>query len=141
MPTKADFEEAAAKFRAAAAQVSELTTAAEQAGAADIVRGGSLGREVPERILACAATAASCAGDILAVEAICMERAGIIESYEAELRIYDARHAAYRSALGAWQRDYDTWYFTGGATPYPGPAPGPPPKPVPPPAWADVRRV
>ena len=54
MPTREDYEAAAVKLRAAAAEVGALTDAAAQANASEIVRGGSLGREVPERIAACA---------------------------------------------------------------------------------------
>lgn len=141
MPTRADYEQAAVKLRSAAAQVAELTVAAERAGASEILRGGSLGREVPERIAACAATAAGCAADILDVAAMCDERAGIIADYEAELLVYDRRNATYRAHLASWQRDFDTWYHTAGATPHPGPPPVPPPKPIGPPGWADVRRI
>lgn len=141
MPTRIDYEQAAAKLRSAAAQVADLTLAAERAGASKILRGGSLGREVPDRIAACAATAAGCAADIIDVATTCAERAGVIADYEAELQVYDRRYAAHRVDLANWQRDFDAWYHTAGATPHPGPPPVPPPKPVGPPGWADVRRV
>lgn len=140
MPTKADFEAAAEKLRTAAQQVGALTVAAEGAGAADILRGGSLGRQVPERIAASAQSAASCRVNILDVEATCLERAGIIADYEVELGIYDAAYARYESQMYWYWRQYDAWVVSGGELPHPGAYPSPPPKPVPPPAWADVRR-
>ena len=140
MPTKADFEAAAQKLSAAARQVGGLTAAAEAAGPSDILRGGSLGREVPERIMACANSARACQSGILDVEAICLERAGIIADYEGQLATYDLAYSRYQSRLIQYYRAYDEWYYSDGLLPHPGSPPWPPPKPTPPPAWAEVRR-
>jgi hypothetical protein len=141
MPTKADFEAAAAKLRTAAQQVGDLTAAAEGAGAAEILQGGSLGRQVPERIAACTATALACQSAILDVESMCLERAGVIAAYEGELELYDAAYSRYRQRSVQWQQAYNSWYYSEGAIPHPGPPPSPPPRPADPPEWADVRRV
>jgi len=139
MPTKADFEAAAEKLRTAAQQVGDLTAAAEGAGASDILRGGSLGRQVPERISAAAVSAQSCKSSILDVEAICLERAGLIADYEQQLAVYDVAYSRYQSQMYQYWRDYDSWYYSGGEMPHPGSPPWAPPKPTPPPSWADVR--
>lgn len=140
MPTRADFEAAAGKLRTAAQQVGDLTAAAEGADAAEILRGGSLGREVPARIAAAAQSAQSCRASILDVEALCRERAGLIAAYEVELGAYDAAFSRYESQLYAYYRAYDAWYYSGGELPHPGSPPWPPAKPTPLPPWADVRR-
>ena len=140
MPTKADFEAAAEKLSTAAQQVGDLTAAAEGAGAADILRGGSLGRQVPDRIAACAESAASCQVNILEVEATCRERAGIIAEYEAELELYDVAYSQYESQMYSYWRAYDNWFYNPDIYWHPGSPPAPPNKPPPPPAWADVRR-
>ena len=140
MPTKADFEAAAQKLRTAAEQVGGLTAAAEAAGPSDILRGGSLGREVPERIGACANSARACQTSILDFEAICLERAGVIANYEGQLATYDVAYDQYLSEVSSYNRAYDEWYYSDGLLPHPGSPPWPPPKPTPPPAWAEVRR-
>lgn len=141
MPTKADFEAAAAKLTAAAQQVGVLTAAAEGAGASDILRGGSLGRQVPAKIAECSATAASCAAALEDVAATCLERAGIIAAYEGEVRIYRLRYDAYRRAYSWWSSEYSRWWVSEGTYPYPGSPPVPPPRPAPPPDWAETERV
>lgn len=140
MPTKEDFEAAAEKLSTAAQQVGDLTAAAEGAGAADILRGGSLGRQVPDRIAAAAESAASCKTDILDVETLCLERAGIIADYEVELAAYDMEYFHYENRRYYYWMAYDDWVYSDGMSPHPGSPPSPPVKPVAPPAWADVRR-
>ena len=143
MPTKADFEAAAEKLQTAAQQVGDLTAAAEGAGASEILRGGSLGRRVPECITTCANSATTCKTLILDARGICLERVGIIEDYEAELEVYDEAYAGYQSEVYSWNVQYNWWYTSPpeAPSPHPGPYPTAPPKPADPPEWADVRRV
>lgn len=140
MPTRADFESAAQKLRAAAEQVGELSAAAQRVDASAILRGGSLGRQVPARIAACATTAMACRTSILHVESLCLDRAGLIATYEGELVLYDVAYIDYESRLHQYYRDYNLWYSSGGETPHPGSAPWAPTKPAAPPVWAEVRR-
>lgn len=141
MPSRADFEAAADKFAAAAQQVGGLTTAAEQAGVATILRGGTLGRLIPERIAAAAQTAVACRVRIEDAEATCRERAAIIAAYESELAAYDVAWGGYVQASWNWSAQYSAWYISEGKVPHPGPHPTAPIKPTAPPDWADVRRV
>ena len=141
MPTKADFEAAAMKFHLAADQVGTLTAAAEDADASRILRGGTLGRQVPERITSSAATAAMCQGLIESAAETCLERAAIIGDYEVELEIYDIMFEQYLEQMVIWQRQFDAWWIDPTyMVPHPGYEPEPPTKPVPPPDWAEVRR-
>lgn len=142
MPTKADFEAAAQKFDSAAQQVGDLRVAADGTGASDVLRGGSLGRQVPQRIEAAAATAASAVGLIQTAASTCWERVGIIAEYETALYQYDQSYHYYRQASARWSADYRRWRDdeTGRAY-HPGAHPRAPRKPDPPPDWADVRRL
>ena len=140
MPTKADFQAAAEKFDSAAQQVGDLRVAADGAGAADILRGGSLSRQVPQRIASAAGSVGAARGLIQAAAATCWERVGIIAAYEQQLHSYDQSYY-YRQASARFSANYRRWYEDEtGKIPHPGNHPRPPARPTPPPAWADVRR-
>lgn len=141
MPTRSDFEAAAEMFQSAAVQVGDLATAASGALAAQILRGGSLGRQVPDRIVAAANTALTCEGLIEEAAQTCLQRAAIIAEYEVRVDIYDTADAHYTQASRNWSAQYNAWWVdeTGEVT-HPGSEPRPPNKPTPPPLWADVRR-
>ena len=142
MPTRADFEVAAATFDSAAQQVGALQAAASGLGATDVLRGGSLGRQVPQRISAAASSAASARGHIETAATTCRDRAAIIGAYEQELLAYDQSYRSYQRASARWSRAYSDWHNDEtGYTPHPGDHPRSPRKPTAPPDWADVRRV
>jgi hypothetical protein len=142
MPTRSDFEAAAEKFQSAAIQVGDLAAAAKGSGAAQILRGGSLGRQVPDRIAAAASTAQACEGLIEEAVQTCLERAAIIAEYEIRVDIYDIAHAHYTRASQSWSAQYNAWWVDEtGEVAQPGNPPRPPNKPTPPPNWADVRRL
>lgn len=141
MPTQAEFELAANQLEAAAAEVASLAASAAATDARSIVRGGSLGVLVPQRIGAAAAAAAGCESAILAVAATCRERAAIIADYLVQLTYYDAAYSNYRIAITKWSMNMAAYEndVTGYAR-WPGSRPRPPTPPPTPPAWADVRR-
>jgi hypothetical protein len=141
MPTRSDFEVAADKFQSAAVQVGDLASAANGMDVAQILRGGSLGRRVSDRIAEAAGIAQTCEGLIQDAAQTCLERAAIIADYEVRVDIYDTAHAYYTRALQNWNAQYNVWFVDeSGEVPYPGNQPQPPNKPTPPPNWADVRR-
>lgn len=140
MPTKVEFELAAAKFDTAAGLLDELITATAHAGAADILRGGSLGRQVPARIESASAQARSCQDRVLWAADLCRARARVIADYEVRLDIYRTAYGYYERAATNWTAQHTAWFLdTTGTVADPGDAPRPPEKPTPPPAeWADV---
>lgn len=142
MPTRSDFEAAAEKFQSAAVQVGDLAAAAKGSGADQILRGGALGRQVPDRIAAAASTALICEGLIQEAAETCRERAAIIGDYEVRLGIYDTAFAHFTRASQYWSAQQSAWTFDEtGEVVHPGDHPRPPNKPTPPPDWADVRRL
>lgn len=140
MPTKVEFELAADKFDTAAGLLGELITATVGAGAADILRGGSLGRQVPQRIESAAGEARSCQDRVLWAADLCRARAGVIADYEERLDIYRTAYGYYERAAAGWTAQHTAWFLdTTGTVADPGEQPRPPTKPTPPPAeWADV---
>ncbi len=141
MPTKTEFEIAADKFDSAAAQIGELAASAESAGALQIIRGGSLGRQVPERIASSAATARACGGQVEQAAQTCRERAAIIGDYEIRLDIYQTAYAYYSRAVWNWSAQHTAWSLDEtGLISDPGPQPRPPNPPSTPPEWAEVVR-
>lgn len=141
MPTRVEFELAADKFETAATMLSDLITSTSFAGAADILRGGSLGRQVPERISAASASARSCRAEVLDAAETCRQRAGIIADYETRLDAYLVAMADFEHALQMWGAQQEAWvHDTTGQVADPGPAPVAPSAPAPPPRdWADVQ--
>jgi hypothetical protein len=140
VPTAAEFEAAADMFAAVAERVGVLTAEAVGARPADILRGGSLGRQVPERIHDAAQTANHCREQILAAERECRRRAGVIEDYLSQLEIYDRAHARYEIDVSYWDVWFNRWIRDPATSSNPGPRPIPPTPPAPPPSWAEVRR-
>lgn len=141
MPTRADFETAAAKFQSASAQVGHLANSADAAAVAKAIQGGSLGRQVTERIAASSETARSCQPPIDEAAEECLRRVAVIVEYEVRLAAYDAAYKTYQQASLYYKGALDRWWLdTTGDVEYPGDPPVAPDKPDPPPAWADVRR-
>lgn len=141
MPTKADFEIAAGKFEAAGAQIGALTITVENADASRILRGGALGRQVPDRIAEASVTARTCRELIEDAAQTCRDRAAVIADYETRLDSYQMAYLQHTNALFHWSAQQSAWSSdTTGLVADPGPAPQPPGKPTPPPAWADVIR-
>ena len=141
MPTRAEFEAAADKFTTAAYLVDQLVTAAASAGAAQILRGGSLGRQVPQRIEAAQHTARTCHQTIIEAADTCIERAEIIADYETLLAKYDISYGYFERASKAWAEEFNAWFLDEtGTIEQPRDAPHPPSRPTPPPDWAEVRR-
>ena len=141
MPTRTDFEDAAAKFRSAADMVDALAAGAEAAAARRVLQGGVLGREVPQRLAEATAVAAGCRDNIDAAADECLVRAALIASYEAQVAAYDAAIDNYETARLRYSGALDLWWLnTDGTVAHPGEPPVRPEKPEEPPAWADVRR-
>lgn len=140
MPTRVEFELAAEKFEAAAGLLEDLIVSAALAGAADILRGGSLGRQVPERIATAGTSVQACRTEVLDAADTCRTRAGIIADYETRLDAFRVARADYDRAVAMWGAQQEAWLAdTTGTVADPGPAPRPPDAPAPPPrAWADV---
>ena len=140
MPTGAEFVAAAEMFAAVAERVGVLTAEAVSAGPEEILRGGSLGRQVPERIHNATRTAQQCREQILSAERECRRRAGIIMDYLAELAVFDRAQARYEIDVSYWDVWFNSWIRDPATSSNPGPPPSPPAPPVAPPSWADVRR-
>lgn len=141
MATRTEFLLAAEELTSAAEQVGGLMVAAENADADRILRGGSLGRLIPQQIAESARTAQVCRVMIENAAEQCRQRAAIIEAYERELALYDQAYAEYEVDFRRWSSDYDTYVLDStGLASRPGPRPLRPQPPVAPPVWADVRR-
>ena len=133
MPTRSEFEAAAEKFTTAAGLINQLASSATGTGAAQILRGGSLGRLVPERIAAAAASAAQCEQAVMAKAELCWQRAGIIADYQAQLDMFEAAKENYRLVAQQYSADFNAWFLdTTGSVPKPPPPPTAPIRPDPP---------
>ena len=142
MPTRSEFEAAAEKFTTAARLVDQLVTAASGAGAAQILVGGSLGQQVPERIAAAELAALTCQHTIIEAAETCLERAAIIADYEIKLGYYDIAYGHFERQSRAWAAAFDAWFLDEtGTLAKPTNPPRPPTRPLPPAAWAEVRRL
>ena len=141
MPTRSDFEAAAEKFTTAAGLVDQLAASAAGAGAAQILRGGSLGRQVPLKIASAVVSADRCVIAVTQAAEICLQRAAIIAEYEEHLQMYDVAYVLFCRASQAWSADYSAWFLDEtGQLAKPVDVPQPPTRPTAPPAWAQVRR-
>jgi len=142
MPTRFEFELAAALFDEAADQVGSLTSMATGAEASGVLLGGTLGRQVPQRIAAAAGLASSSRSLIESAAQTCRMRAATISAYEGQLAIYDQRYALFMQSRSRWQQRIDRWLADStDLVRWPGPPPTAPLPPSAPPAWADVRRL
>ncbi len=142
MPTRSDFEAAAEKFTTAAGLVDQLAVSAASAGAAQILRGGSLSRQVPQRIASAAASAERCLEAVTQAVEICLNRAAIIAEYEQRLQMYDVAYGHFYQASQAWSAQYSAWFLDEtNQLAKPVDVPQPPTRPTAPPDWAQVRRL
>jgi hypothetical protein len=142
MPTRSDFEAGAEKFAIAAGLVDQLAASAVSSGAAQILRGGSLGRQVPLQIASAAASAEHCLAVITQVAEICLQRAAIIAEYEEHLQMYDIAYERYDRASRAWTAQHTAWFLDKtDQVAKPVDVPQPPTRPMGPPDWAQVRRL
>ncbi len=141
MPTRTDFEMAAELFMTAAGLISELAISATTADAAQILRGGSLGRQVPERIAAAADTASACHQQVIQAAELCVERAAMIAEYEWRVEMYEFAYRHFMDASRDYGLRHTAWFLdTTGTVAHPGLPPTPPTKPTRPPSWAQVRQ-
>lgn len=133
---------AADKFTTAANLVDQLVASASGAGATQILQGGSLGQQVPDRIAAAEQTARTCQQAILDAAETCLERVAIIEDYETRLEAYDVAYVDFDARTRAWAAQFNAWFLDEtGTIAQPANLPHPPNRPEPPPAWAEVRRL
>lgn len=142
MPTQTEFEMAAYIFDEAATLLTDLIMSTDPGMAGDVVFGGSLGRQIPDRMAHVMQVASACIADALETAARCRHRAGIIADYELRLEQYEAGWRTYERARNDWQVRYSAWTAdTTGTVPDPGPEPEPPRTPDPLEySWADVPR-
>ena len=140
MPTRVEFELAAAQFDQAANDVASLAANVDGIDTSQVLVGGTLGQAAPLRIEAAAANARTCQMHIEAAAQTCRERAAIIVAYEAELAQYELASHRYHQLAHHWTVRYNRWWRSLGSMPHPGARPVPPVAPAAPPAWADVRR-
>ncbi|MFT4596856.1 MAG: hypothetical protein ACI9TF_001102 [Paracrocinitomix sp.] len=142
MPTRSDFEAGADKFATAAELVDQLAASAASAGAAQILRGGSLGRQVPLQIASAAVSAQRCLAAITQAAEICLQRAAIIAEYEEHLQMYDIAYERYERVSRAWTAQHSAWFLDEtDQVAKPIDVPQPPTRPTAPPDWAQVRRL
>lgn len=144
MPTRSDFEAAAEKFTTASGLVDQLAVSAASAGAAQILRGGSLGRQVPLQIASAKASAEHCRQALVQASEVCLQRASIIAEYEQRLQMFDVESADFFRASQAWSAgvEHSAWLLNN-TDPLEEPIdmPQSPTRPAPPPEWAQVRRL
>lgn len=140
MPTVDQFELAASLFDEAAAQIRDLTVAAEAADPGAILRGGSLGTQVPQRIAAAGTTARWCHDRLGFMARTCRERALVVADYVAALEQFDVAYRNYVTELDWWYEDYYLpWWDDPINVPYPAvPEPAPPEPPSKSYDWIEV---
>lgn len=139
MPTVEQFELAASMFDGAAEQVIHITTAAQAAEPSSILRGGSLGRQVPARIASATDTARWCHARLGFMARTCRARAAIVAEYAATVAQYNLDYERFHYEHRLWYQEYFAWWDDPYTMPYPAaPEPVPPSMPAKPYSWIEV---